>query len=324
MENEKIKNNEKYLQFEGKVLDDRYVLEKLIGVGGMAVVFRARDLYVNNTTVAIKMLKEDVCGNETVVKRFKNESRAERMLVHPNIVGVYDVSVKGEIKYMVMEYVNGVTLKKYLNAKKEPLSLDEIISYTMQILKALILAHENSIIHRDIKPQNIMVLESGQIKVMDFGIAKVPNTETVTVNDKAIGTVYYMSPEQANAAPVDSRSDIYSLGAMLYEISTGTTPFKGDSAVAILMKHIKETPIPPRQLNPDIPIGLEQIILCAMSKKPNDRFESAREMYDYVKKLQQNKKIRFEKLPCDSVIGSFFGRLKRKFSKKKGKDGKKK
>lgn len=314
MENKE--KSERYEEYEGHVLDNRYVLEKLIGVGGMAVVFRARDLYMNDNTVAIKMLKEDVATDEIVVKRFKNESRAESLLKHPNIVAVHDVSVKGDVKYMVMEFVFGITLKKYLKEKGEPLSTEEIISYSMQILKALSLAHSNNIIHRDIKPQNIMVLENGKIKVMDFGIAKIANAETVTVADKAIGTVYYMSPEQARGKQIDCRSDIYSLGAMIYELATGVLPFKGDSPVSVVLKQINETPVPPRQINPSIPIGLEQIILCAMSKKPQERFQSADIMIDYMRKLHNNKKIKFSQLPCQNWFSNFIAGVKGVFGKK--------
>lgn len=308
---------EKYKKFEGQVLDDRYVIEKLIGIGGMAVVYRARDKFLNNMTVAIKMLKEDAATDEVIVKRFKNEGRAESMLKHPHIVGVYDVNIKGEYKYMVMEHVYGITLKDYLSAKNEPLKFDEIMSYTMQILKALIKAHENGIIHRDIKPQNVMVFQTGQIKLMDFGIAKLPNAQTITVTDKAVGTVYYMSPEQAGGKKVDARSDLYSLGAMIYELATGQTPFKGETPLQVLVKHINEPLIPPRQLNSSIPVGLEQIIMCAMSKDPAQRFQSANEMLDYAKRLQKNKKIKFDELPSNSFMKNFIGRLKRVFGSKK-------
>ena len=175
------------------------------------------------------------------------------------------------------------------------------------------------IIHRDIKPQNIMVLKNGQIKMMDFGIAKLPNTETVTVTDKAIGTVYYMSPEQARGKKVDTRTDIYSYGAMLYELCTGRTPFNGDSPCDILVKHITEKPVSPRSINANVPVGLEQIILCAMSKSPDDRFDTAEELLDHMKRLQKNKKIKFSDLPSNSFISNLIGGIKNAFSKKKGK-----
>ncbi|MBO5374733.1 MAG: serine/threonine protein kinase [Clostridia bacterium] len=304
---------EKYEKLEGTVLDERYLLEKLIGVGGMAVVFRAIDKLVYNNVVAIKMLKEDIACDRTMLKRFANESRVEDLIRHPNIVAMYQFCATGEYKYMVMEYVSGITLKRYLKAKGKPLSFDELMSYTIQTLKALKVAHDNGIIHRDIKPQNIMLLRNGHIKVMDFGIAKLPNAETVTMTDKAIGTVYYMSPEQASAKPIDCRSDLYSLGAMLYELATGRLPFDGESPVSIAVKQINEEPIPPREINPDVPVGLEQIILCAMSKKPSERFQSADIMLDYVKRLQKNKKIKFEKLKSRSGFSNFVSTIRRVF-----------
>ena len=321
MENKTEKHDtyEKYKAYEGHLLDKRYVLEHLIGVGGMAVVFRARDIVLNDMTVAIKMLKEEAAEDQVVVKRFKNEGKAQSTLDHPNIVRVYDVSVKGEVKYMVMEYVYGITLKNYLVGKKGPLSFEEIMSYGIQILSALSQAHENLIVHRDIKPQNIMVLKNGRIKMMDFGIAKLPNTETVTVTDKAIGTVYYMSPEQARGKKVDTRSDIYSFGAMLYELCTGKTPFNGDSPCDILVKHITEKPVPPRSINPSVPQGLEQIILCAMSKHADDRFDTADELLGYMKRLQKNKKIKFKDLPSSGFFSNLVDKVKGLFSKKKGK-----
>lgn len=318
MENKNDKN-EKYKAYEGYLLDKRYVLERLIGVGGMAVVFRAKDLVLNNMTVAVKMLKEEAACDEVVVKRFKNEGKAQSALDHPNIVKVFDVSVKGEVKYMVMEFVYGITLKNYLIGKKGPLSFEEIMSYGIQILSALSQAHENLIIHRDIKPQNIMVLKNGQIKMMDFGIAKLPNTETVTVTDKAIGTVYYMSPEQARGKKVDTRTDIYSFGAMLYELCTGKTPFNGDSPCEILVKHITEKPIPPRSINFDVPVGLEQIILHAMRKSADDRFGTAKELLVYMKRLQKDRKIKFKELPTEGFFTRLFGEVKRIFSSEKGK-----
>lgn len=314
MENEVIENYEEY---EGKTLDNRYIIEKLIGVGGMAVVFRARDMYINNNVVAIKMLKASVACDEVMVKRFKNESKAESMLKHVNIVAVHDVSVKGDTKYMIMEYVSGITLKNYLKSKNAPLEFKELVSYTVQVLKALKVAHEFSIIHRDIKPQNVMLLKNGLVKVMDFGIAKLPNAETVTMTDKAIGTVYYMSPEQAGGKQIDCRSDIYSLGAMIYELATGQLPFKGESPVSVALKQITEKPVPPRELNPEIPIGLEQIILCAMSKKPADRFQSAEIMLDYMKRLQKNPKIKFEQLPCRSWFANTWVSVKSIFKFKR-------
>ncbi len=311
--------NEEYRKIVGAMLDGRYRLDSLIGFGGMAVVYKATDMKVNHNTVAIKLLKKEAACDEIVVKRFKNECRAERELKHKNIVAVYDVQTEGDLKYMVMEYVDGMTLKNYLIKNNGPLEIDETLYYVIQVLRALSCAHAEGIIHRDIKPQNIMLLESGKIKVMDFGIAKLPNAETVTVTDKAVGTVYYMSPEQASGQKIDPRSDIYSVGAMLYELTTGEMPFTGETPVAILMKHVNEKPVPPRAKNPKIPYGLEQIILCAMSKKPNARFDSVEEMLHYVRQVQKDRKIRFEELPSNSAWQNFVARIKNRFKNKKKK-----
>ena len=309
--------NEKYRKIVGSVLDDRYKLESLIGSGGMAVVYKATDMKVNNNVVAIKLLKDEAACDEIVVKRFKNECRAESSLKHRNIVAVHEVCTKGDLKYMVMEYVEGKTLKNYLIDNKGPLNFDETLSYTVQVLRALACAHAEGIVHRDIKPQNIMLLESGRIKVMDFGIAKLPNAETVTVTDKAIGTVYYMSPEQASGKTIDRRSDLYSVGAMLYELTTGEMPFVAETPIAILMKHVNEKPIPPRAKNPSIPVGLEQIILCAMSKRPSDRFDDAETMLRYIKELQKDKKVKFDELPSNSAWQNLKARIKNLFTRKK-------
>ena len=309
----------KYKEYENKILEDRYIIDKLIGVGGMSVVFRARDTYLNNMTVAIKILKDDVASDETVVKRFIYEAKIARELKHSNIVAIQDIKTNGKVKYMVMEYLYGLTLKDYLIAKNKPFTVDEIIGYTAQILRALGEAHRNHVIHRDIKPQNIMLLKDGKVKMMDFGVAKLPDMTTLTATDKAVGTVYYMSPEQAAGKKnIDTRSDIYSLGAMMYELATGQTPFKGDTPIAILVKHMQEKPVPPRQYNSSIPVGLEQIILCAMSKDPNDRFQTADEMLGYLKKLQANKKIKFDDYH-QIQVGRIFGEELKEYSKKRSK-----
>ena len=225
---------EGYERYVGQVLDNRYRIERIIGMGGMAVVFRAEDLLMRRI-VAVKILKDDIARDEVSVKRFINESKAVSMLSHPNIVTIYDVSVRSDAKYIVMEYIEGITLKNYMT-KKGKLEFREIIMYTEQVLRALEHAHQKGIVHRDIKPQNIMLLKNGIIKVMDFGIAKLPNAETVTVKDSAIGTVYYISPEQASGKPIDARSDIYSLGVMMYEMATGKLPFTADSPVSVALK----------------------------------------------------------------------------------------
>lgn len=273
-------------RYVGQVFDKRYRILKVIGIGGMAVVFEAMDMLMRRN-VAVKMLKDDINNDVQSVKRFINESKAVAMLSHPNIVNIYDVSVKDDLKYIVMELVDGVTLKNYI-LKKGSLSFHELINITEQILMALEHAHSKGIVHRDIKPQNIMMLKNGSVKVADFGIAKLPNAETVTMTDKAIGTVFYISPEQASGKQIDRRSDIYSLGVTMYEMATGKLPFVADSPVSVAIMQVKNTPRPPRELNPNIPIGLEQVILGAMEKDPDNRFQSAAQMMKHIAQLRNN------------------------------------
>lgn len=277
---------ENYEKYVGMIFDGRYRIQRIIGLGGMAVVFEAEDLLMHRT-VAVKMLKEGVGDDATSVKRFINESKAVSMLSHPNIVSIYDVSVREDLKYIVMEHIRGITLKNYMS-RKGKLPVREAVSFTEQILRALDHAHSKGIIHRDIKPQNIMLLKNGMIKVADFGIAKLPSAETGTVTDKAIGTVYYISPEQASGKPIDPRSDLYSVGVMLYEMVTGTLPFSADSPVSVALMQIHNTPRPPRALCPELPLGLQQIILRAMEKDPDRRYQSAREMLRHIVALKNN------------------------------------
>lgn len=283
---------EGYESYVGQVFDNRYRILKTIGVGGMAVVFEAYDL-LEKRTVAVKMLREDIARDEQQVRRFVNESKAVAMLSHPNIVKIYNISVRSSIKFIVMEYIEGITLKDYMT-RRGVLSLGEIISYTEQILHALDHAHAKGVIHRDIKPQNVMLLKNGVIKVMDFGIAKLPNSETLTLTDKAIGTVYYISPEQAEGKASDRRSDLYSLGVMMYEMSCGKLPFYDESPISVALKQIKDEPNPPRNINPSIPRGLEQIILSAMEKDPDVRFQSAAQMLRQLARLKADPGIVFK------------------------------
>lgn len=280
-----------YEKYVGLVFDNRYRIERVIGIGGMAIVFKATDILMRRE-VAVKILKDEISADTQSVQRFINESKAVAMLSHQNIVNIYDVSVRENIKYIVMEYVEGITLKNYMQ-HREVLNLREIISYTTQILKALDHAHKKGIVHRDIKPHNIMLLKNGVIKVTDFGIAKLPNTETISMTEKAIGTVYYISPEQASGRDIDSRSDLYSLGVMMYEMATGCLPFTGDSPVSVALKQVNDTPKLPREINPYIPVGLEQIIMHAMEKDPEERYQSAEEMLSQLQKLRENPKIIF-------------------------------
>lgn len=253
-------------KYSGKKLDSRYEIHELIGVGGMAMVYRAYDT-IDDRVVAIKILKDEFSASEEFVRRFKNESKAIAVLSHPNIVKVYDVSFGDMIQYIVMEYIDGITLKEYIDNQQQ-INWKEAVHFTVQILQALQHAHEKGIVHRDIKPQNIMLLQDGTIKVTDFGIARFSNMETRTMTDKAIGSVHYIAPEQARGDLTDGKSDIYSVGVMLYEMITGKLPFEADNAVSVAIMQLQSNPKPPQQINPSIPDGLEEITIKAMQKDP--------------------------------------------------------
>ncbi len=287
-------------KYVGQVFDSRYKITKILGVGGMAVVFEAFDTKLNRI-VALKMLKDEIANDSQSVKRFINESKAVSMLSHPNIVNIYDVSVKDNLKYIVMERVDGITLKSYMT-QKGVLSLSETLSFTEQILRALEHAHSKGIIHRDIKPQNIMLLKNGRIKVTDFGIAKLPNAETVTMTDKAIGTVFYISPEQASGRPIDQRSDLYSLGVLMYEMVTGRLPFNAESPVSVALMQVNSQAKPPRELMPSLPMGLEQIIMLCMEKSPELRFQNAAQMLRHLLQIKNNPTYVFKTKNRDGKI----------------------
>ncbi len=282
---------EKYV---GVVFDNRYKIEKIVGIGGMAVVYKAHDLLMRRV-VAVKMLRDEIAADEQSVKRFINESKAVAMLSHPNIVNIYDVSVRDNVKYIVMEYVEGITLKNYMT-RRGVLPTKELLSYVEQILSALEHAHAKGIVHRDIKPQNIMLLKNGLIKVMDFGIAKLPNAETVTMTDKAIGTVYYISPEQASGQPIDARSDLYSLGVLMYEMACGQLPFNADSPVSVALMQVNDDAVPPRKINTSLPLGVEQIIIKAMQKDPEERYQGAAIMLRHIQRIRENPNVIFREL----------------------------
>ncbi len=279
-----------------RVLDNRYKIENVVGIGGMAYVLKAIDLKENNRPVAIKILNEEFNGDENAVKRFVNESKAVAMLDSPNIVKIYDVAISDSLKYIVMEFIDGITLKDYID-KVGKLGWKEACHYVRQILKALSHAHEKGIVHRDIKPQNVMLIRDGTVKVTDFGIAKMPTSEPLTMTDKAIGTVNYISPEQASGGTVDEKSDLYSVGVMFYEMLTGRLPFTADSPVAVAMMQVSEEPTPPRSINAQIPIGLEQIVLKTMSKDPVDRFNSAMSMEKAIEFFVNNPATVFSGVP---------------------------
>lgn len=278
-------------KYTGKRLDARYEIQELIGVGGMAVVYRAYDI-VEDKVVAIKILKDEFLGNKEFIRRFKNESKAIAVLSHPNIVKVYDVSFGSKIQYIVMEYINGITMKEFISQRKK-ISWNDAVYFTKQILSALRHAHKKGIIHRDIKPQNIMLLKDGTVKVTDFGIARFSRNETQTMTDRAIGSVHYISPEQAKGSIIDEKADIYSVGVVLYEMLTGALPFEADNAVSVAIMHMQSNPKSLRELNPAIPEGLEEITLHAMQKHPENRYSSADEMLDALEKFEKNPDIHF-------------------------------
>lgn len=279
-------------KYIGKRLDGRYEIHELIGVGGMANVYRCNDT-LDDREVAIKILKDEYLNNEEFIRRFKNESKAIAMLSHQNIVRVYDVSFGDMIQYIVMEYIDGITLKEYFD-QQGIIEWKEALYLTTQVLKALQHAHENGIVHRDIKPQNIMLLQDGTIKVTDFGIARFSDNATRTMTEQAIGSVHYISPEQARGENTDGKSDIYSVGVMLYEMLTGKLPFDADSAVSVALMQLQSTPKHPREINPGIPLGLEQITIKAMQKRPEDRYNSAAEMLGDLESFKQNPSIVFD------------------------------
>ncbi len=301
-------NAQKYI---GKIIDKRYHIQRIIGVGGMAIVYEAIDIVLNRT-VAFKMLKDEMSDDEESVKRFINESKAVSMLSHPNIVKIFDVSVNTRMKYIVMERIEGITLKSYMQ-KKGALSTDEVLSYTEQVLKALEHAHSKGIVHRDIKPQNILLLKNGRVKVTDFGIAVLPSSKE-SPNGKAIGTVYYISPEQVNGRETDARSDLYSLGIMMYEMATGTLPFNADTPISVALMQVREQPTPPSEINNIIPTGLEQIILGLMEKSPERRFQSASQVLKYIEKLKLNPDYIFKTRDSSSDIETDDYNMKRKKS----------
>ena len=279
-------------KFIGKRLDGRYEIHSILGVGGMAVVYKAYD-NVENKIVAIKILKEEYTKNDEFLRRFKNESKAVAVLSHPNVVKVFDVSFGDLIQYIVMEHIEGITLKEYIE-QNGPLSWNEAIHFALQILRGLQHAHDKGVVHRDIKPQNIMVLEDGTIKVTDFGIARFARSEQRTITDKAIGSVHYISPEQARGEKTDEKADVYSVGVMLYEMLTGQLPFQAESAVSVAIMQLQKAPTLPRDINGSIPLGLEQITMHAMQKETAKRYKTAAEMLCDLEAFKKNPAITFD------------------------------
>ncbi len=279
----------------GQVLNDRYNITEIIGVGGMSVVYKAFDLD-DGKYVAVKVLKPEFGKQAKFRKRFMNESKAIAMMSHKNIVKVFDVEFGDELQYIVMEYIQGRTLKEYIN-QYAPLAVNESIAYCGQVLNALIHAHGKGVVHRDIKPQNIMLLDSGVIKVTDFGIAHVNNADTVTMTDNAIGSVHYISPEQARGQHSDERADIYSIGIMLYEMVTGQLPFEADAAVTVALMQVQDEPKHPTEVNPGLPKGVEQIIIKALQKDAASRYQTAAEMKQDILALLEDAGHVFDSYP---------------------------
>ena len=278
--------------YVGKRLDGRYEIREIIGVGGMAVVYKAYDS-IDDRIVAIKVLKEEFLAKEEFRRRFKNESKAIAILSHPNIVKVYDVSFGDRLQYIVMEHVEGITLKEYIE-QCGVINWNEALFFSIQILRAIQHAHDKGIVHRDIKPQNIMLLDNGLIKVTDFGIARFSRGETRTLTEKAIGSVHYISPEQAKGQLTDEKADIYSIGVVLYEMLTGKLPFDAENAVSVALMQLQEEAVPLRSINPEIPIGFEQITLKAMQKNTRDRYQTASEMLLDLEELKMNPNVKFD------------------------------
>ena len=306
---------DKYL---GVRLDNRYEIREVIGVGGMAVVYKAYDRFAERN-VAVKILKDEFAEDEEFRRRFKNESRAIAMFSHPNIVSIYDVGSGDGPQYIVMEYINGITLQQYIDVKKV-LPLHDAIAIMEQTLKGIQHAHERGVVHRDLKPQNIMLLEDGTVKVTDFGIARMASVDTKTMSEMALGSVHYISPEQASGNETDFKADIYSLGAIFYVLTTGKFPFDGDTPVSIALQHVQKQPDNPRMINDTIPIGVDQIIMKAMQKSPENRFASAADMIKDIQAVKNDPDVVFDyDLVDDSAKTRYFGKIKPEDTGKTGK-----
>ena len=291
-------------QLIGKYFGKRYEILERIGSGGMAVVYKAKCHWLNRF-VAIKILKDDLAQDEEFRRRFHEESQAVAMLSHPNIVSIYDVSRAEETSepdYIVMELIEGITLKQYMQKRGGQLSWKESLHFITQIMKGLSHAHSRGIIHRDIKPHNIMVLRDGSVKVADFGIARLMSNAQSTMTQEALGSVHYISPEQARGSRIDARSDIYSAGVVLYEMLTGRLPYEGDSPVAVAIQHINSIPLSPREIDPSIPEALEEITMKAMAPDPNKRYLTADAMLVDLEEFRKNPNINFDYTSEDLMV----------------------
>lgn len=316
----------------GKILGERYEIIEKIGGGGMALVYKAKCNLLDRF-VAIKILKDEFMDDEEFVRKFRRESQAAASLSHPNIVNIYDVGIEEELErkihYIVMEYIDGKTLKQLI-VEKGKIPIDESINYLGQIGSALSTAHKNGIIHRDIKPHNIMITKDNRVKVTDFGIARAATSSTMTTKSDVLGSVHYFSPEQARGGYTDDKSDIYSLGIVMYEMVTGKLPYQGESPITVALKHVQEDIVPPRQLDADIPIGFEKIILKSVQKRQADRYKNIDELIEDLKLVKVNRKI--EDIDTDDgfdghtriipVVGPEDEKMNNKSKKKKNKNKK--
>ncbi len=282
---------------KGMIFAERYKLADFIGQGGMSLVYRAVDIRTGHS-VAVKILKSEYNSDKEFLERFQREAQAASLMSHHNIVNLLDVGMEGEHRYLVLEYVSGNTLKEIIRQKGR-MSTNTAIQVAIRILSALQHAHDNGIIHRDIKPQNVLVHSDGHVKVADFGIARMTNAFTISKGDTVVGSVHYSSPEQASGTVVDATSDIYSTGVVLYEMLTGQVPFSGDTPVAVAMQHIKATPPPIEEFNPDVPPAVVAVVMKAMEKSPKKRYQSAREMADALIRARDGK----EEVPPPSTGG---------------------
>lgn len=277
----------------GKKLGGRYEILDRVGGGGMAVVYKAKDLLLDRV-VALKVLRPQYSIDDDFVHRFRREAQAAASLSHPNVVSIFDVGVEEDIHYIVMEYVEGSTLKEYIT-KRAPLHVDEAVQIAKQIAEALDHAHHNHIIHRDIKPHNILIGKANRVKVTDFGIARAVTSATITHAGSVIGSVHYFSPEQARGGVTGEKSDIYSLGIVLYEMVTGKLPYSGDSPISVALKHLQENFTTPRLLNPSIPQSVENIIIRSLAKDPMKRYASARELISDLDTCLDPRRVKEEK-----------------------------
>ncbi len=276
----------------GKIIDGRYEIIEEIGRGGMALVYRAKCLILNRY-VAIKVLRPEFRDDEEFIKRFKIEAQSAGSLSHPNVVSIYDVGNEDDIEYIVMEYVEGITLKQYLSTKSN-VTWKEAVDYASQICSGLEHAHKKGIVHKDIKPENIIITKEGILKITDFGIAKALNQGTITTGGLTMGSVHYFSPEQARGGFTDAKTDLYSLGVLLYEMIAGKLPFEGDSAIGVAMQHLEKEPVRPSIYNPSIPRSLENVILKAMTKEQSDRYQSATQMLIDLKKVYVGSEVSYK------------------------------